>query len=258
MTFDFNGEKYSQASTHQKEWGNKMISEFNLRGNEQILDLGCGDGVLTVQLAELVPDGHVTGIDSSLSMIATAMQNLRVNTTFTHMYIEDLAFNNQFDLIFSNAALHWVKDHVQILQKVYDALKDGGIARFNFAGDGNSAYFFKVVKEVMREPGFASDFTGIEWPWYMPELDEYRVLANLYPFSEVKVWGENADRFFPDRDAITRWIDQPSLVPFVRQVGESRKQAFRDRVVERMLAETLQPDGTCFETFRRINLWARK
>lgn len=68
-TFQFDGEKYKRASRHQKEWGNKLISEININGNEVILDLGCGDGVLTEQLSTLVPDGKVIGGDSSIGMI---------------------------------------------------------------------------------------------------------------------------------------------------------------------------------------------
>jgi trans-aconitate 2-methyltransferase len=57
MAHEFDGRKYEKASSHQKQWGNKIISEFRLAGNETILDLGCGDGKLTENLADLVPDG---------------------------------------------------------------------------------------------------------------------------------------------------------------------------------------------------------
>ncbi|MHC5061222.1 MAG: class I SAM-dependent methyltransferase [Planctomycetota bacterium] len=56
MTFEFDSEKYKEASGHQKEWGAKLISELSLKGGERILDLGCGDGTLTAELARLVPD----------------------------------------------------------------------------------------------------------------------------------------------------------------------------------------------------------
>lgn len=74
-TFEFDGEKYKKASRHQKEWGNKLISTLQLKGNEAILDLGCGDGTLTKQLFLLAPNGYVIGIDASVGMIKTAKQN---------------------------------------------------------------------------------------------------------------------------------------------------------------------------------------
>jgi trans-aconitate methyltransferase len=92
----------------------------------------------------------------------------------------------------------------------------------------------------------------------MPEPETYKSLVQKFSFNEVKVWGENADRYFPDAGAIIKWIDQPSLVPFLEVVPQNAKQSFRDYVVEKMLAATLQNDGKCFETFRRINVRARK
>ncbi len=65
MAHEFNGEKYERASAHQKEWGAKLISELRLKGNERVLDLGCGDGVNAALIAEVVPKGEVVGIDAS-------------------------------------------------------------------------------------------------------------------------------------------------------------------------------------------------
>ncbi len=92
----------------------------------------------------------------------------------------------------------------------------------------------------------------------MPKIDEYRALAETFDFSEYAVWGENADRYFPDLEALARWIDQPSIVPFLEKVDASHKQSFRDIVVSKTDSMTRQEDGTFFETFRRINLRARR
>ena len=92
----------------------------------------------------------------------------------------------------------------------------------------------------------------------MPGASEYQAIIDRHPFRDVKLWGENADRYFPDTEAMVKWVDQPSLVPFLQYIEPPAKQEFRDFVVERMIAETLQLDGTCFETFRRINVFARK
>ena len=259
MPFEFNGEKYTKASAHQKEWGAQLVADLPLNGREHILDLGCGDGALTALLASRVPAGFVLGIDASRNMIETALAAHRSdNLTFELADINNLGYVNRFDVIFSNAALHWVKDHRQLLTHVHSALKKNGIVRFNFAGAGNCSNFYNVIQQVMRLPRFASYFEDFIWPWYMPTPEEYRELASHSLLTEIRIWEENADRYFPDQETMTRWIDQPSIVPFLQCVGTKDKKDFRDTVVAQMTRVTLQPDNTCFETFRRLNLFARK
>jgi trans-aconitate 2-methyltransferase len=258
MTHEFDGNKYAKASAHQTEWGLKLISELGLSGRERVLDLGCGDGTLTAQLAELLPDGDVLGVDASKGMIEAALPKATSNLRFRELDINDLNFVEEFDVVFSNATLHWVKDHQRLFQNVYRALRPGGRIRFNFAGDGNCSHFFAVVREAMTREEFCQFFVGFEWPWYMPSHDEYEDLAKSSGLHDVRVWGENADRFFPDAESMVRWIDQPSLVPFLAHVASPAKESFRDFVVNRMLVGTKQEDGRCFETFRRINVSAVK
>jgi trans-aconitate methyltransferase len=258
MPHEFNGEQYKQASTHQKEWGNKIIAAFKLKGDEHILDLGCGDGPLTAELAQLVPEGFVLGIDRSNNMIETARKLEMKNLSFRVLDINKMDFNNEFDVIFSNATLHWIKDHRRLLKNVYKAMRPNGVLRFNFGADGNCPNFIRIVQETMRLPEYRRYFIGFELPWYFPEPGQYETLVREFTFREAKVWGENADRYFPDAEAITKWIDQPSLVPFLEVISSHKKQGFRDYVVEKMIAATQQQDGRCFEPFRRINVWARK
>jgi len=258
MAHEFDGGKYEQASAHQKEWGEKLIAEMDFRGDERVLDLGCGDGALTARIAGFLPGGKVIGIDASRGMTDVALGKSRDNLNFLLMDIDDLDFAGLFDLVFSNATLHWVKDHTRLLANVRRSLREGGVLRFDFAGDGNCSRFFKVIREAMADGPFSKYFTAFQRPWYMPPVEEYKHLADGCGLADVRVWGENGDRFFVDKEAMIRWVDQPSLVPFLSRVDESDRGAFRDLVVRRMVEETLQPDATCLETFRRINVFARK
>ncbi len=114
---------------------------MSISGTELILDLGCGDGALTSQLAALTPQGAVVGIDASYGMIETAKSYHAENLSFEVGDINGLNFENEFDIIFSNAALHWIKNHEALIEKVFLVLKSGGIMRFNFAVEGNCANF---------------------------------------------------------------------------------------------------------------------
>ena len=253
-TFEFNGEKYRQASRHQKEWGSRLMAGLKLNGREAILDLGCGDGVLTDQLALLVPDGRVVGLDASEGMIQTAMQYKKDNLDFIHMDINEMDYTNEFDVIYSNAALHWVKDHVRLIRNVYKALKPGGIIQWNFAGNGTTEHFIHTVRALMKEDMYKEYFQDFDWPWFMPDRAGYDTLISDGGFSSVYVEEENADRYFSDTDELARWIDQPCIVPFLQCIPAQKKDRFRHDVIQAMIRRTKQPDGTCFETFRRIKV----
>jgi trans-aconitate methyltransferase len=221
-----------------------MIEELTLRDDERILDLGCGDGALTARLAELVPGGLVVGIDASESMIEAARSDHKAES--------------EFDVVFSNAALHWVVHHGRLLMNVYRALKDGAYLRWQFAADGNCANLIVVLKEVISQAEYAAHFAGFAWPWYMPSIAQYRAKLEQVPLRDKKLRSGNADRYFADADEMTAWIDQPSIVPFLDRIDAEHKQGFRDAVVRGMIRRTMGGDGRCFETFRRINVFARK
>ncbi len=257
--YEFDGDKYLKASKHQKEWGKKLISELEIKEKDFVLDLGCGDGLLTKIISDIVKKGYALGIDASKGMITKAKEYERGNLKFQVLDIIEIDFTNEFDVIISNATLHWVKDHKKMLKSCYKALKPNGIIRFNFAGDGNCSNFFKVVKNKIKSEDFVKYFTHFEWPWFMPGKKEYQLIIEKTPFSEIKIWEENADRFFSNEEEMTRWIDQPSIVPFLNYIDNKRdKENFRNQVVKEMIRLTKKEDGRCFETFRRINVYARK
>jgi len=258
VAVEFDGKRYAQTSTHQKEWGIRLIEELNLRGDERILDVGCGDGALTAKLAEFVPDGAVTGIDASKGMIETAQTHKSSNLAFQHLDVINLNFNEEFDIVFSNAVLHWVKDHKTLLELLYRALKPSGKLRVSFAGEGNCSTLNNIALEVMGRNEFRDAFSGFEWPWYMPGVDEYSKLVNRTPFDKAEVWGENADRYFPDENAMLGWVDHPAIVPFKQYLNPDLAEKFHKTVADLMVKSTKQSDGTCFEMFRRINVLAYK
>jgi len=258
MTFEFDGDKYLKASKHQKEWGQKLINEFQFIGNESILELGCGDGMLTKIIADRIPDGSILGIDISKGMINKAKELTQDNLLFQLMNINDINFRDKFDTIISNATLHWVLDHKKLIKNCHTALKESGVVRFNFAGDGNCSNLITVIRDIMKNEEYKEYFANFKWPWYMPTTDDYRQLLTINNFREIRIWDENADRYFRDVDKMIGWIDQPAIVPFITSICDSKKESFRKAVIDSMISITRGEDGRCFETFRRINVYAKK
>ncbi len=254
---EFDGERYREAAGHQLEWGEQLIAGLELRGDERILDLGCGDGTVSTRLAERVPRGSVLGIDASAGMINAAQPLARPNLRFVLQDIYTMDFEGGFDLIFSNAALHWLRDHRRLLESCRRALREGGCVRFSFAAAGNCPAYIRAVRKMIAEPEYEQYFQDVEWPWYMPEAGDYEALVRQAGFGEVSVWVENADRTFT-RDQLVAGIDQPAIVPFLARVGKADKARFRDQVVQAALDLTVRGDNQFFEAFRRLNVSARK
>jgi trans-aconitate 2-methyltransferase len=257
--YDFDGDAYLKASGHQKEWGRKLISELPVRHDSRILDLGCGDGTLTRMISEKVPAGIVVGIDASEGMIRKAREYETDNCRFFVKDINALDYTDEFDMIISNATLHWIKDHRALLANCRKGLHKGGIIRFNFAGEGNCLNFNTVVRGLMSDIRYRRYFEEFEWPWYMPATPEYLALFESNAFTNVKVWSESADRYFRDEDEMNQWIRMPSLVPFLRVINnDSDKENFALDTMRLMADKTRQEDSRCFEYFRRLNVYAEK
>src|SRR5262245_2357796 len=194
MSFEFDAQRYQRASAHQQEWGQRLIAELDLQGHECILDVGSGDGSLTRKLAAAVPRGSVLGIDASARMVEAAQELAEPALRFVRMDILDAEFQEEFDVVFSSATLHWLKDHRRLLGVLYRAVKPGGVVRLNFGGEGNCSHLITILQKVMRESAYRMAFRGFVWPWYMPNVESYERLVREFPFSSAWVWGEVADR----------------------------------------------------------------
>ena len=258
MTFEFDGSTYRDFSSHQRQWGSQLIESLDLCGTENVLDLGCGDGSLTSILAENLPNGHVLGVDASEGMISAASELRSENIDFQLADIDTLQILEKYDVIFSNAALHWAHDHATLLQRCIDALVPEGILRFQFAAHGNCSNLIAVLREIMDLPEFCSQFENFEWPWYMPRASEYERVLKNYSFREFRAWEERVDTVFENSGDLAGWIEQPSIVPFVAHLPSPANSRFSELVVDRMEQRTQRKDGSYVEIFNRLNVFAVK
>jgi trans-aconitate methyltransferase len=120
--YKWNAEDYKDNSPNQKKWALELLAKAHLTGNESVLDIGCGDGEITALIAGEVRRGRVVGLDSSTGMIELARQRFpskaHPNLSFVLKDAREIDFQSEFDLIFSNACLHWVTDHFPVLQRI--------------------------------------------------------------------------------------------------------------------------------------------
>ncbi|NET54354.1 MAG: class I SAM-dependent methyltransferase [Merismopedia sp. SIO2A8] len=173
-----------------------MLELLNPQPHESILDLGCGDGALTEQIAKVARD--VIGIDFSPSMVEAA-QARGLNVTL--MSGEAISYQNTFDAVFSNAALHWMSDFEAVLTGVHSSLKQEGRFVGEFGGSGNIATLIDAMKTVVGERENMGYFRN---PWFFPETGEYKTCLERHGFLVKSI--ELIPRPTPLKTGVKEWL----------------------------------------------------
>ena len=184
------------------EYGESVVDLLDPRPGERILDLGCGTGHLTAEMAAAVgPEGDVVGIDRSEAMIADAREtypDLRFEAVDATEYDPD----ESFDAAFSNAALHWIADQGAVTERVADALVPGGRFVAELGGRGNVARVVEAALLERHERG-----RDASHPWYFPTVGEHAGLLESHGF-EVRLARlfDRPTELDGGRDGLRNWL----------------------------------------------------
>ena len=174
MTQTWNPTAYATAGSFVPALGAGVLEWLAPQPGERILDLGCGDGLLTAKL--VAAGAEVIGVDASEAMIAAA----RVRGIDARLCnAEALPFDNEFDGVFSNAALHWVRDQDAMLAGVRRALKPGGRFVAEMGGHGNVAAILVALTAVLERHGLADLEDGVN---YYPSVEGYTARLSAHGF----------------------------------------------------------------------------
>ena len=165
---------YDRTARFVSDFGASVVELLGPRPGERILDLGCGDGALTEMIAAV--GAVVTGIDPSPTFVAAARAR---GLDARRAAGEALDFVAEFDAVFSNAALHWIRDHDALLHGVHRALKPGGRFVAEMGGAGNVAKLTLAVVAALKRRGIDGEALN---PWYFPSAEEYRARLEHHGF----------------------------------------------------------------------------
>jgi trans-aconitate methyltransferase len=234
------------------KYGSDVVSLLDPRAGERILDLGCGTGHLTAQIAE--SGAHVTGADRSAEMAAAA-RLAYPNLKFEISDARNLAYREEFDAVFSNATLHWIHEPELVLKGVWRALRPGGRFVAEFGGKKNIRAMQDAFDLALVELGAAKP--GEMHPWYYPSISEYSTLAEKNGFEVRLITLFDRPTVLSDGAAGMRnWIMMFGA-DYLAKAGEARREEFLDRV-EKMLRPKLFRDGQWWADYRRLRLVAFK
>lgn len=243
--WNWNAEDYAKNSTAQLAWAQELIQKLGLRGHESVLDIGCGDGKISAQIAGIVQNGHVTGIDLSESMMRLASQKFPPeaypNLVFQCMDATKIHFTEKFDVVFSNAALHWVRDHKAVLQGIHSCLKTNGKILLQMGGRGNAAEIIETVKRIILKSAWKPFFQNFIPPYHFYGCEEYSTWLPECGFKPSRVELIPKDMQHQNTDGLLGWI-RTTWFPFTDCLPVELREPFLTEIVEAYTA-VIPPDA---------------
>ena len=227
----WNAQHYKKHSDSQFKGGLKIVSELLLSGNETVLDVGCGDGKTTLEIAKRVPEGSVLGIDKSKNMIDEADKLLKdiKNLKFKCVDAEKFSSDNQFDLVVSFSAFHWIEDQETALKNIYEALKPDGklIMRLGVKQNHpvNSVYENEKWKPVLGNKGLKI---------FLCTAEDFAKLLEDAGFKNINVQTKEKSCSFQNKKDLFNW--SLAWLPHATGLGEEKAKELAQDIVDYIYA----------------------
>lgn len=253
---------YERHSAAQQAWARELLAKLALQGDERLLDIGCGDGKVTAELARHLPAGYVVGIDSAASMVRLAQARQppgeRPNLRFCLADAIDLPFSAGFDVAFSNATLHWVPDHRRVLQGISRSLRPGGRVLLQMGGRGNAADILSLLSDMMRQSEWHEHFSGFVFPYAFYAPDEYLPWLQEARLHRLRVELIPKDMTHDGAGGLEGWI-RTTWLPYTQRVPEPLRERFIHELAASYLAiHPLDQAGVAHVAMVRLEVEAVK
>jgi trans-aconitate 2-methyltransferase len=245
--------RYEQFKQERFAPFDDLLALVRVRPGLRVVDLGCGTGELTRRLADALPDSDVFGIDSSAEMLERSKEFARPGLRFEVRKIEDL--EDDYDVIASNAALHWLPDHGAFFPKLFGHVRPGGQLVVQMPSNYTHPTH-RLIDDVAAGPEFDGALGGYRRTWSTLGIEGYAQLLYDCGATDIVVFEKVYPHVLPDADALADWTSGTALVPYMERLPESLRGSFMERY--RVLLRERFPQSPVFYGFRRILMSANK
>lgn len=259
--YEWNPAEYTRHSEPQARAAVELLARADLKPDDIVLDLGCGDGRHSASLAARVPQGRVLGVDLSEEMIRYASaqfaQRDYPNLRFAIGDASALTFDREFSVVFSNLALHWVRDHTPVLQGVARALRPDGRFYMQMSARGTYAALLAACEKVIQASPWRTCFANFKLDFAPHDADEYRALLEQSGFVVNEVGMIERDVVYPDRRSFVAFWRNVAH-PYIARLAPEQREAFLDQIVGRYIERNEKnPNGEIFAKAKRLLVIAR-
>ena len=233
---EWDAAEYSRRSSLQEAMAQEVLALLDLKGSERILDVGCGDGKITAQIASRASKGSVVGVDPSRDMISFARSHFGPatlpNLRFEVADARRLPFKNEFDLVVSFNALHWIPEQQTALSSIRSALVPGGKAQLRLVSKGARKSVENVTEETRRTSKWKAYFQDFEDPYLHLTPEEYAALAERSGFRVLHVSTKDHSWDFGSRMAFSGFC-AVGCVAWTSRLPAAERMDFINDVLDR-------------------------
>ncbi len=230
---EWDGQSYDRISGPMEALGREVLARLELRGDELVLDAGCGSGRITEALLARLPRGQVIAVDGSASMVAAARRRLP-GVDVRQADLLELELEQPVDAILSTATFHWIVDHELLFRRLRAALRSGGQFVAQCGGEGNIDVLRGKANAVLARERYAEHFHGWRAPWNYAAPGETRERLLAAGFAGAECWLEPAPK---EPEHPREFLATIVLGPHVQHLPEPLREPFMDDV----LAELGEP-----------------
>lgn len=257
---DWDGVTYHRVSEPQFEWGQRVLARLDLRGDETVIDAGCGTGRLTAELLARLPGGRVIAVDRSPNMLAVAEEELRPRfgnrVVFLQADLLDLDLDAAADVVFSTATFHWVLDHPRLFAVLRRALRPSGRLHAQCGGGANLARVRGRAWQIVERGGeFAAFFEGWTSPWEYADAETTRQRLVHAGFVDVATSLEPVLPVFPDRNSYREFLRTVIMRPMLDVIPDAD---LRERFLDAMCDGAESDDPPRSLDYWRLNMAGRR
>jgi trans-aconitate 2-methyltransferase len=262
---DWDPDLYNRFSQYRTEPVTMMLAHLQLGPCERVIDLGCGTGEHTAELARRTREGQVIGIDSSPAMINRALSlqealraDVRERLQFKLADFRYFEAEREYTVVFSNAALQWASDHRRILSAVYRSLRENGRLALQIPANENETAQLKM-RQMATEPPWNDTLSAIRTPSdenVLPALDYSQMLSEI-GFTEVNCSYHTFHHPMKSPGEVVEFCRSTSLRRFLDRLPAPQHSAFVVQLTRR-LEDAYGTRGPLTFNFRRLFLWARR
>lgn len=261
---DWDPQLYNRFRRYRAEPVDHILARLQIGAEERIVDLGCGPGENTVELARRTSHGTAVGIDSSPAMIYAAKRlrdtlapELSERISFALGDIAHLSGGANYTIIFSNAALHWLRGHRAIFASMLAALLPGGTIVVQMPANG-----FETAKieldALANESPWRSMLSGVDLPLRQdPIPQDYAQMLTDLGFTGVDCYYETFHHPMDRADEVAQWYRSTGLRPYVDALAEGYREDFLAAYTQR-LEIAYGTSGPMTFDFRRLFIWGRR